>query len=377
MIVINTRTCMYPNCFEMNVKSHAISRSISLESIAENSHLYSFSPRQNSRDTKQPWLKKISTNKATRHHCFCDTHEEKFKKLDDYEIENTKDVLLQVYRSLCVAFAEERSSMVNLFKLDNCKTYKDISTEDVEQFLINNKHPELISELSEPKLLEILQRKIMFLLSEMIDEKCSFFEKLAIKVKRLSDTIDSKKIPYNEFQTIHFESFDHAIFYYKVDFQIPVALNTIQHGMVGSKEVKIYLSVTPYTKSTVIIGMIPNSLLSQQILVDKINDYFSSEYKVVKYIESLMSTSDGWFVKQSVINKMSKEKKEFFRTDSMFLNERKLFQDYDLSIFDELKIERFNIASDSKELLSIPERPDYDSRYTNMTAAMGLCPRTE
>ncbi|GAA6130213.1 hypothetical protein NBRC116187_05730 [Halopseudomonas sabulinigri] len=69
---------------------------------------------------------------------------------------------------------------------------------------------------------------------------------------------------------------------------------------------------------------------------------------------------------------MAKEKEEFFRADCMFLNERKLFQDYDLSIFDELKIERLNIAPDDQELLSIPRRPDYDFRYTNMIAAMGL-----
>lgn len=372
MIVIDTRTCMYPNCFEENVKSHAISRSISLESIAEDSHLYSFVPRQDSRDTKKPWLKRISTNKATRHHCFCDTHEQKFNKLDDYEIENTKDVLLQVYRSLCVAFAQERSSMIKLHKLNDTNSYKDIGTEVAEEFLRGSEYQELIPLLTEPKVLEVVQKKIMFLLSEKIDGECVVFENIAIQLKLLSDTIESKEIPYNELQTISVESFEHTIFYYKADFQIPLALNTIQHGRAGSTEVKVYSSVTPYEESTVIIGMLPNSLLGDQTLVDKINDYFSSEYKVVKYIESVMSSSDGWFVKETVVKKMAKEKEKFFRTDCMFLNERKLFQDYDLSIFDELKIKRFNIAPDDQELLSIPKRPDYYVRYTDMIAAMGL-----
>jgi hypothetical protein len=372
MILIDTRTCMYPDCFESNVRSHAISRSISLESIAEDSHLYSFLPRQNSRDTKKPWLQRISTNKATRHYCFCDTHEDEFKKLDDYEISETTGILLQVYRSLCVAFAQEKSAMINVYKLNDTGSYKDISAEVAEKILKGSEFEELIPLLTEPQALEVVQKKIMFLLSEKIDDECVAFENLAIQVKSLSDSIVSKKIPYNELQTISFESFDHTILYYKADFQIPVALNTIQHGRIGSTEVRVYSSVTPYEESTVIISMVPNSLLSDQALVDKINEYFSSEYKVVKYVESVMSTSDGWFVKASVIKNMTEEKEEFFRTDCMFLNERKLFQDYDLSIFDELKVEKLNIAPDDQELLSIPTRPAYDSRYANMIAAMEL-----
>ncbi|TOB87574.1 hypothetical protein CGJ96_23675, partial [Vibrio parahaemolyticus] len=107
-------------------------------------------------------------------------------------------------------------------------------------------------------------------------------------------------------------------------------------------------------------------------IVDKINDYFSSEYKVIKYVESIMSISDGWFIKESVLKNMTKEKEETFLTDCMFLNERKPFQDYDLSIFDKLKIEKFGIAPDDQELVSIPKRPPYDIRYTKMLEAMGL-----
>lgn len=372
MIIIDTRACMYPNCFENNVKSHAISRSISLESIAEDSHLYSFLPRQNSKDTKKPYFKRISTNKATRHYCFCDTHEEEFKTLDDYEISETKGVLLQVYRSLCVAFAQERTALIDIYKLNDTESYKEIGVEAAEEFLKANGHETLIPRLKELKVLEIVQRKMLFLLSESVDEKCVAFKNLALQVKLRSDSIGSKKIPYNELQTISFELFDHTIFYYKADFQIPVALNTIQHCCVDSSEVKIYYSVTPYEKSTVIIGMIPNSLLSDQIIVDKINDYFSSEYKVIKYVESIMSISDGWFIKESVLKNMTKEKEETFLTDCMFLNERKPFQDYDLSIFDKLKIEKFGIAPDDQELVSIPKRPPYDIRYTKMLEAMGL-----
>ncbi len=372
MIFFDTRACMYPNCFDENVKSHAVSRSISLQSIAEDFHLYSFIPHQNSIDTKEPRLKKVSTNKATRHYCFCDTHEEVFKRLDDFEIENSEDILLQVYRSLCVAYNQEKTATINLGKLNDLESYKDISLEAAESFLRGSKFESLIPMLTEPSVLKIVQRKIKFILSEAIDDELVQIEKLLDQTKILSDKIDSISVPCNELQTVSFEDFDHTIFYYKTDFQIPVALNTVQHGKWGENKIRIYSTVIPYKNSSVIIGVLPNLLLTDQVLVDKVNDYFSSEYKVVKYVESIMSTSDGWFLKQSVINNMPEEKKDFFSTDCMFLNERKLFHDYDLSIFDELKIKKLDMSPEEKELLYIPIRPDYDFRYKNMLEVMEL-----
>lgn len=372
MIFFDTRTCVYPNCFDVNVKSHAVSRSISLESIAEDFHLYSFVPRQNSKDTKKPWLKKVSTNMATRDYCFCDTHEEAFKKLDDFEIENSKDILLQVYRSLCVAYNQEKTAAINLGKLNDLESYKDISLETAENFLRGSKFENMIPILTEPSVLKIVQRKIKFLLSEAVDDELIKIEKLLDQTKILSDKIDRIPVPCNELQTVSDEKFDHTIFYYKTDFQIPVALNTVQHGEFGSNKIRVYSAVIPYKNSSVIIGVLPNLLLTDQVLVDKVNDYFSSEYKVVKYVESIMSVSDGWFLKPSVIDIMSKEKNDFFCTDCMFLNERKLFHDYDLSIFNELKIKRFNMSPEDNELSSIPIRPSYDFRYQNMLEVMQL-----
>lgn len=370
MIFFDTRTCMYPNCFDENVKSHAVSHSISLKSIAEDFHLYSFAPRQNSKDTKKPWLKKISTNMATRHYCFCDTHEEVFKKLDDFEIESSKDILLQVYRSLCVVYNQEKTAAINLGKLNDRESYKDISLETAEDFLRGSKFESLMPKLTEPNVLKIVQKKIKFLLSEIVDDELVEIEKLINVTKIISDKIGSIPVPCNELQTISEENYDHTILYYKTDFQIPVALNTAQHGKFGTNKIRVYSTVIPYKNSSVIMVVLPNSLLKNQLLVDKINDCFSSEYKVLKYVESTMSTSDGWFLKPSVIDNMPKEKKEFFCTDCMFLNERKLFHDYDLSIFDELKIKRFNMSSEEKELLSTPDRSDYDLRYQNMLEVM-------
>ncbi|EGR0593940.1 hypothetical protein FG071_19190 [Vibrio cholerae] len=372
MIYFDTKTCMYPNCFEENVKSHAISRNISLESIAENYHLYSFIPKQNSRDTKKPSIELISTNKATRHHCFCDEHEEKFKRLDDHEISKTRDVLWQLYRTLCVAHNQEKTALVNLYKLNDPDSHKLISRGDVELFLTSSKFEKIIPMLDQASVLEAAQRKVKFQLSEFFDDELLKDEKLIERIKYIADTIDDKPIARNTLEVITNELLDHTIFYYKLDFQIPVALSAIQHGGFDGTRVKLHSTVVPYENSTVIIGLIPNLLLEDSKRTEKINNYFSSEYNIVKYVESLMSVSDGWFLKPSVIKNMSEEKNSTFETDCMFLNERSFFEDYDLSIFDDLKMNRFGLSDEDKEITFIPERADYSSRYEKMLEAMQI-----
>lgn len=61
-------------------------------------------------------------------------------------------------------------------------------------------------------------------------------------------------------------------------------------------------------------------------------------------------------------------KKIFFCEDCMFFNERKLFEEYDFSIFDDLKTK---IASEERVLLNnklahIPHREEYNMRYKKM-----------
>ncbi|HDZ8963878.1 TPA: hypothetical protein RUX96_000794 [Aeromonas dhakensis] len=370
---------MYPNCFDENIKSHAISRSISLQSIAEEFHVKAFVPRQNSKTTKEPMFQSVSINRATREHCFCDKHDNFFESLDNREIQSAKDVLLQVYRSLCVAMNEEKKAAKNLMGLNDLGSYKNIGEEAAIRFLSDNGHECLIQHIKDPEVLAIVQKKMMFLASENIDKEAFEIESLAMKIKSCYDSIDEcLLIGVNKPLVMHYELVEYSIICYKVDFQIPVALNSIQHGVFGMKKTRVYSMVIPYATSTVVIGLFPNVLLnSVDGLVDRIDDYFSSSYKIIKYIESVMSTADGWYIKPSIIDTMPKEKAEFFSTDCMFLNERKLLQDYDLSIFDELKMAHCGLKCDNPELVSIPTRPDYDIRYQEMLQVMGIAAQSK
>lgn len=370
-IVFDPDTCMYPNCFEENIKSHAISRSYSLKSISEEHHLYHFSPRQFSRDKKEPSFKKISTLKATAHNGFCKVHDDIFQSLDTREILTSKDIILQVYRSLCVLINQEKSAAINLYALNSLDSYKKISKEDAIWFLKSKGELNLIPSLDDEKVLDVVRKKIHFLLSESIDDDFMEIERLSDYLIHIWQFNYDISIPVGEFQTLTTENMNHTIYYYKTNFQIPVSVNGIHYGDMGGKLIKTYSIVVPYKNGNIVMGIIPNEILSDTRIVEKINDYFSSDLRVIEYVESIISTCDGWYIKPSVIENMAEDKREFFCQDCMFINERKLFDNYDFSIFDEIKSDIVNEKVMLNDNVShIPLREDYDTRYERMICSM-------
>lgn len=369
MLIFNTETCLYPNCSDDNIKSHAISRKFSLETIAENYHLYHFQPRQISRDEKTPCFKKISTLKATAHGGFCETHDSLFNKLDTDEIHTIKDILLQAYRSLCIINNEEKTAAINIYGLNSHEAYKNIGIEDVRDFLDNSQYSHLIPELDNEHVVDIVKKKMHFLLSEQVDKDLMETEKLSDYLLRLSDSIEGEKVPTGEFRTLTTESMGYRIIYYKTNFKIPVSINSMSNGVFDGKIFKTYSIVVPYRDSNVIICIIPNEIGYIRYYEDKIDAYFLSRLNIIVFVESLMSTCDGWFIKPSIIDGMSDEKKNFFMQDCMFYNERKLYAEYDFSVFDDLKIKictEDDIALPFEKLGSIPQREDYEIRYAAM-----------
>ncbi|EPG6063589.1 hypothetical protein I5E90_10630 [Proteus mirabilis] len=369
MLIFNTETCLYPNCSDDNIKSHAISRKFSLETIAENYHLYHFQPRQISRDEKTPCFKKISTLKATAHGGFCETHDSLFNKLDTDEIFTIKDILLQAYRSLCIINNEEKTAAINIYGLNSPEAYKNISIKDVRDFLDNSKYSHLISKLDNEYVVDIIKKKIHFLLSEHVNKNLMETEKLSDYLLRMYYSIEDKDVPSAEFRTLTTENMGYRIIYYKTNFKIPVSINSINHGEFNGSKIKTYSIVVPYKNSNAIICIIPNEIGYNTYYEDKIDKYFSSRLNIIIFVESLMSTCDGWFIKPSIIDDMSDEKRNFYMQDCMFYNERKLYEKYDFSIFDTLK-EKICAEDDivllSEELSNIPQRDDYEVRYAAM-----------
>ena len=345
------RECLFPNCSDLNIKSHAISESISLSSISENNHLYHFRPRQNNKTRKKEKFEKISLNQATRCYTFCKKHDNFFQVLDTNEIKTTKELLLQVIRSLGVLYKECVFYSFRLFGISSEKA----DTINIQKILLNIDIKDVKS-----KLMPYLRDKVE---SNLADVKELFNYMLSIL-----DYNEENEILNGKFQTIFTENMRYQIYFYKTNFQIPVAINAIQHMSIGNEKLKMFSIVVPYETGNMIIGVIPNSLCFES-LNNKIQSYFSSDLRIIEYIESIMSTCDDWYIKPSIIENMPEDKKKVFCEDCMFYNERKLFDEYDVSIFDDLKkkvvLERENEQL-SKKISYIPQRTDYEVRLYNM-----------
>lgn len=376
-IVFDTTSCSYPNCSEDNINSHAISKNLSLQSISESQHLYQFLPRQFNKTEKKPAFKKISVLKATAHHCFCEKHDNSFRTLDTSEISTTKDIMLQVYRSLCVAYSQEKTSAISLYKLKSMDAHKNISIDAVELFLKTHGYAELIPELSNPDVVEIVQKRIQFQISEHVDEDLKELERLCDYMKQIidynADNADNfVDVPVGKLNRVTTENSTHTIFYYKTNFQIPISINSICHANYKHKKERILLTVVPYNTCNVIIAMIPKITIKNLPLINKFTEYFSSNFRIVEYIESIISTCDGWYIKPSIIDTMPKEKSDFLCEDSMFINERKLFDTYDLSIFNDIKMsqaseeEKTKFLNEHADDSQLPKRAPYQERYNNM-----------
>lgn len=373
MSFFDTKRCLYPKCSSESIKSHAISKRYSLDTISDANHLYHFAPKQFSQDMRRPNFNRIGTLSATSHNCFCNLHDGIFKPLDTREISTSNDVILQAYRSLCVLMNQEKSAVIKIYKLKSKDAFKKIPKKDAEFFLKINGHAELIPKLDDVQVLDIVRRKIHTTITEVLEDEL-------LEVKRLSDYLfriwefnEDSFIPIGELQTLTTDNMKHTVYYYKTNFQIPVSVSGVNYGRIDGKTIKTYSIVVPYDKSSVVIGIIPNELLINEEVAVKINDFFSSDFRVVQYVESVMSTCDSWYLKPSVLDNMSEAKRNLFCLDCMFVNERELFAEYDFSIFDELK---FSIVSDNEkvmlegELSRIPLREEYDIRYERMIASI-------
>ena len=66
---------------------------------------------------------------------------------------------------------------------------------------------------------------------------------------------------------------------------------------------------------------------------------FEKDINILIAIESSMMSCDNWYIKPSVIASWSVEKKEIITNDLYFINEFSPFKEYDLSIFDDLRVQ--------------------------------------
>ncbi|EPR5513913.1 TPA: hypothetical protein RQJ75_004426 [Vibrio vulnificus] len=357
----NSKTiCSHHNCQNIAIFSHAISNKFSISTIAENQHLMCFKPKRYQL-IKNPQFHSMGVNDCTGFNGFCKEHDDLFQEIDNNVISTYRHIKLQVYRSLAYELHSEKVGFYNKMELS------DDIIDNILSLFAKRKNKDLTS--LEDKKIETIKRKLKDCFSERqnksIENRVKVIEVLFdyfYKLIELNDEDDGKKVNRNEFTVISTDNMNYQIFYYLTDFNIPVSLNT-KITLSGSDILNYYFIVVPYENESVIIGLVPDC--SPDFINKKIQKSFDDKLSVVNFIESIISSCDGWFIKPSVLNDLSDDARTVFLNDCMFINERRFYQDYDLSLFNQLKSD---ITGNRVECFrrDVPEREDYETRYNNM-----------
>lgn len=375
-------TCLYPECLDKTIFSHAISRSISMEKISENGHVKNFSPIRHG-DEKISKILDVGINDATAFNGFCHLHDGVFNDIDEREINNLRDLYLQVYRSMsCVYYYEKIGDIL----------YPNIDIGEAVKIIVDNQISKGEIDITQDKLDEIKE-----LLSDEMERSNNIKNRELNKIKEeinrvrnyfLNNIYELDECKYvnrklngkgTELQTIKFNDFNYALFYYITDFQVPVAINTMHNLNYDGRDFLFFYIVIPYEESNIIIGVMENNLPAEYYdkIINLIDDAFKNRLAVLNFIETLIiSSPDDTYLKPCVIHNMEKRKLDFILNDFMFLHEflsfDKYFSEYDVSIFDELRSsiisEDGNVFNESEleKIHTLPEREKIEVRKEKM-----------
>jgi len=355
--------CMYKGCNNSAVNSHTISKKISLTSISENGHLKQFKSKRDYQKQNGKSLSNdtVGLNDATTFKGFCQNHEDLFKNLDNNTTRSSlEEILLQSYRSVCFSLFNTKSTDI-YFGNNNI----------IDNSLTVNKLKELL-ELDKEQI-EISENKLMKLYNEINKNQFHGFDiesKLLESYKSsLEDYINSYK--FNAFEIgdeYNFceENCQIGVLYKKVNNQIPVAL--LNHHLLKIEEqyTLLLITVIPYVDSTEIYWIFDKNFYKH--LSKRWNTITDKLINILNMLESSMMLCENWYVKPAIINDMPKERLEIIEEDIYFINERDLFADYDLSIFDNLRLifieNEINIdsVSEMNKINKIVQRKDYNYR---------------
>ena len=350
--------CIYTGCENYSIGSHSISKNYHIKNIAENGKVMSFCPVRKG-ENKDLLVRNVGINDASVFHGFCKEHDELFQSIDNNGICTYKDLLLQCYRSVCYWL---HMSVVDGIAMGEVQRYSDefmreilkdiFPSFDYDEFRYGKKYQEKKIDFVTPiKEFKILLEKHI----ECIDK--------------------NKKIDNSTLVEIG----DVEIFFRRVEEVIPVVLNTM-NTVIGGKG-NIFQIVLPNKNDTDIIVI--NASHKSVLLFDTWNIATSNMLNIIELIESWMIANEMWYIKPSVIENIPKERLDIICEDIRYWQgEHKLWEVYDMSIFDELRKKYFKIYKDNDNLDDeyeekerkkfVPqERLDKEQREENLRRIIG------
>ena len=172
---------------------------------------------------------------------------------------------------------------------------------------------------------------------------------------------------------------DVEILFRKVEEVIPVVLNTM--NTIATGEDNVFQIVLPNKMDTDIIVI--NASHKRVVLLDTWKVATSNMLNIIELIESWMISNEIWYIQPSVIEKIPEVRLKIICEDIRYWQgEHKLWEVYDMSIFDDLRQKYFKIYKDNDNLDDeyeekerqkfIPQkRLNKEQREKNMRRLMG------
>ncbi|WP_193726669.1 hypothetical protein [Paenibacillus guangzhouensis] len=353
--------CYKQDCNKIAIGSHAISRNISLASISVDGNMKYFKSKRSGKESKTLILDDIGMYEASKFQGFCLEHDGGFEFLgkNSYKY-NVKQILMQCYRSICYSLFKIKP-LADQFNNDSFDFVRElvmkpsvIETLLTEVVAESNDSIEVFTEKlgKDRTLIECLRGR----LEELIDEEVLRFSYEYDKFYDLKQTLEQTLEILEETKTneplVKFESlsdpFGVGFFYKRIDMNIPVALLNQHLIDIRGNATFLFFTVIPYEDGTEIYWIFDNKY--RHVFLNEWEKMLMNEIEIINRIESSMMHCEQWFIDPKVINRIPPERLKIITEDIYFIHERNPFKDYDLSIFDELRLNLLENLDEQKKL---------------------------
>lgn len=334
--------CMFYDCNEDCIKSHSISESV-LSKLSDNNEVIfpEIDPcnignnYHDLENTSKPNVKFKRTQVASAgtYKGFCKKHDNDiFETLDNYGITTQRDIFLQLYRTVCKYY------------------FTNLNIEKTEKQTFGyyyNANPEF-------------ERKTDLSLSELkefLEDILIDFPELSVPIPELNNQSFLMNPWSNGFST------KCQIIYRRLPNSYNFAIENDMIIKIGEEVAHCIFVVLPGNINTHLFA------ISSPEVIKLLHSHLNSDINILNTIESIMIQDSQFYLPPAIIEKWSPDKLQCIVNDFFFITERQFLEEYDVSIFDELRQNIITIMRDDikthelRKINVLPERKSFEERF--------------
>lgn len=338
--------CLISGCCNKAIGSHSISRK-TLEYLAKDGHVVCpvlnvcniGNTEKDLYETSEPNLeiKRVGISKAGVFNGFCSFHDNSFfENLDNKGIKTKRDIFLQLYRTVSKYYFT--TNMISQSELETFNYEYNANTEF-------------------ENLMELSLEEILFVLKKLITDEQNYNESVDIGFDNslcLEANLDVINKPF-------------SIIYKRLspDFKFAMENNLILGDALRFNN--SFLIVLPEEEFTNLIVLCHKDLKGQFF------DLLKGGIQTLNFLESVLMHDSIFYLPPEFFESWSADKLKIITDDFFFVFERKFRQEYDISIFDELRmklIENCNSETyehEYKKIKELPVRNCFKKRFDRQT----------